>query len=130
MTNRNLMQVTLTDRRGVETVHNLPFKWHICPACDGCATDRGRSVEADGPYGEGGNGFTSSEWAEQDDDFKAGYLAGDYDKPCPACTDHPGRAKVLDRAKIAPAILRQIDAEARDEAEHQAMVRAERRYGA
>jgi len=32
-----------------------------------------------------GGGFTGSEWAEMDDEFKESYMAGAYDKRCNAC---------------------------------------------
>src|SRR5690349_7371437 len=85
------------DAGDTEVARNVPFKWTICPVCEGHATDRGASVECDG------GGFTASEWAEQDDDFKQDYLAGSYDRPCEAC-EGLGRVKepdldVLDAAE-------------------------------
>lgn len=101
----------------------LPFKWEICPCCDGYATDRGASVECDG------GGFTSSEWAEQDDDFREDYLAGRYDRPCSECNG-TGKVTVADRSRMSPELVEQFDEQLRDDADYRAMCAAERRMGA
>ena len=77
------------DDGDIEVTRNVPFSWAICPVCEGHATDRGASVECDG------GGFTASEWAEQDDDFKQDYLNGVYDRPCTVCAGL-GRVKEPD----------------------------------
>lgn len=127
---KNTITITLyTDHGDTEETVELPAKWEICPACDGCGTDRGRSVECDNCYGEPG-GFTSSEWAEQDDDFKRDYLAGVYDRPCPHCTGHAGRVQEVDRERCPPDLLAAYDKSAAEERDYQALCRMERRMGA
>jgi hypothetical protein len=74
------------DEDGNET--ELPWKWEICSACRGNGTTT-RHVECDG------GGFTSSEWAEQDEEFREDYLAGRYDRPCPDCSGS-GKVKEVD----------------------------------
>ncbi len=114
-----------TNRDAIEV--SFPARWAICPACEGCATDRGRSVECDG------GGFTSSEWAEQDDDFKEDYLAGRYDRPCEPCKGL-GRVQVIERDEVRgwrmKLLLRAYDAQVRDNYDIDAMHAAERRMGA
>lgn len=120
---RETIEFTVYDKTGDETVHKLPAKYIVCPNCDGCGTDRGASVECDG------GGFTSSEWADQDDDFKQDYLAGVYDKTYGYCD---GKRVVLipNRDQIEPALLDEIDEAEQDERDYRAMVAAERRMGA
>jgi RecJ-like exonuclease len=100
----------------------LPFRWEICPSCDGRGTDRGASVECDG------GGFTASEWAEQDDDFRADYLAGRYDRACPHCEG--GKIKVADESKMTPEEITAWHDQLRDDAEYESICRMERRMGA
>ena len=88
----NTITLTIYGDRG-EHQFRFPARWIICPDCEGCGTDRGASVECDG------GGFTASEWAEQDDDFKADYLAGRYDRPCRPCKGK-GRIMAVDKNAI------------------------------
>lgn len=100
-----------------------PAKWEICPCCEGGGTDRGASVECDG------GGFTSSEWADQDDDFKRDYLAGVYDRPCGHCKG-TGKILVIDRLQADPAMLALYDEAQQEDREYEALCRAERAMGA
>lgn len=106
-----------------DTEQELPFKWEICSWCDGHGTDRGASVECDG------GGFTSSEWAEQDDDFKEGYLRGDYDRPCQGCSGS-GKVMVADYDRMPPEEVAAYEQQLRDDADDRAIEAAERRMGA
>lgn len=108
---------------GDDTETELPVRWEICSHCEGCATDRGANVECDG------GGFTSSEWAEQDDDFKEGYLRGDYDKPCSHCAGL-GRVQVPDFDKMTPKLRKAWDAQAKDDDDYERLCRMERMMGA
>lgn len=99
------------DDGDTEVTRNVPFTWSICPVCDGHATDRGASVECDG------GGFTSSEWAEQDDDFKQDYLNGTYDKPCTSC-DGLGRIKEPDLDALDADERTAFEASVRDDADY------------
>lgn len=106
---------------------SFPARWAICPHCEGCATDRGASVECDG------GGFTSSEWAEQDDDFKADYLAGRYDRTCGPCKGL-GRVQDIDEGAVTGwrerIFLKAYQAQQRDNRAIDATHAAERRMGA
>lgn len=112
---------TLYDADGNEI--ELPFKWMICSRCEGGGTDRGASVECDG------GGFTSSEWAEQDDDFRRDYLAGAYDKPC-GCCDGTGKVKQVDRSRMGKALRKAWNDQCREDALADHVERMERRMGA
>lgn len=105
----------------------FPARWFICPTCEGCATDRGASVECDG------GGFTSSEWADQDDDFKRDYLSGAYDRPCAAC-DGLGRVQYIDEDAVTGwrerIFLKAYYAQERDSRAVDATQATERRMGA
>lgn len=106
---------------------SFPARWVICPHCEGCATDRGASVECDG------GGFTSSQWADQDEEFKANYLSGVYDHPCTAC-DGLGRIQVIDAEAVTGwrerIFLKVYNAQERDSRACDAIHAAERRMGA
>ncbi|ODM71725.1 hypothetical protein [Bradyrhizobium elkanii] len=106
-----------------EFTRHVPFRWAICQNCEGHATDRGASVECDG------GGFTSSEWAEQDDDFKQNYLNGVYDRPCTVC-DGLGRVKEPELDALEPDELAAYEQSLRDDADYRALCRAEARMGA
>lgn len=108
---------------GGDTETELPWQWEICGCCEGHGTDRGASVECDG------GGFTASEWAEQDDDFKEGYLRGDYDRPCEYCGGS-GKVKVANTAQMPPEQVKAYEAQLKDDREYRAMCEAERRMGA
>jgi RecJ-like exonuclease len=101
----------------------LPTKWEICSWCDGHGTDRGASVECDG------GGFTASEWAEQDDDFREGYLRGDYDRACEGCGGS-GKVMVADYSRMSPDEIKKYDAQLREDADYRSLCAAERRMGA
>jgi len=117
--------VNATDEQGeYEETLQVPAKWAICPVCEGCGTDRGAGVECDG------GGFTSSEWAEQDDDFRKDYLSGVYDRPCAECRGHAGRVLEIDREACDPATIAAYDLHQREEADYRHMCAMERRMGA
>lgn len=122
-----MAKITLTiyGDRGEHFV-TFPAKWAICPRCEGCGTDRGASVECDG------GGFTASEWAEQDEDFRDDYIAGRYDQPCVPCKGL-GRIEVPDQRHLnrhQRKLLAEFVRQERDNAEIDAMQAAERRMGA
>jgi len=77
----------------------IPFQWSICDHCQGHGTTT-RHVECDG------GGFTASEWAEQDEDFREDYMAGRYDRPCPHCQN--GKVQIPDVARCSFAQRREL----------------------
>jgi RecJ-like exonuclease len=123
---RQTLTITVyTNRDGLDV--KLPSRWVVCPDCDGGGTDRGRHFECDG------GGFTASEWAEQDEDFRDDYMSGRLDQPCYTCK---GRTtiQIIDeeactgwRHKI---ILKAYREQQADNDYIDAMHEAERRFGA
>lgn len=110
-----------TDEDGAEFEQTLPWRWEICPRCEGHGTTTAH-VECDG------GGFTASEWAEQDEDFREDYIAGRYDRPCPHCEG--GKVKVADRDRMPPEQVEQYDAQLQADADCEAIHRLERMMGA
>ena len=104
---------------GVEV--QLPGKFELCPQCDGSGVSVSH-VECDG------GGFTSSEWAEQDDDFREGYLSGAYDRPCPCCNGLRV-ITVLDEDRCKPELLERYRAYQEEEADYRRECEMERRLG-
>lgn len=100
----------------------LPFKWEICGGCEGHGKTS-RHVECDG------GGFTSSEWAEQDEDFREDYLAGRYDRACDECGG-AGKVKVVDEERCKPEDWKQYEEQMNDLDECDAIHEMERRMGA
>lgn len=109
-----------TDDGDTET--ELPWKWAICDCCDGHG-GTSRHVECDG------GGFTSSEWAEQDEDFREDYLAGRYDRPCDECSGS-GKIQIADYDRMSPEDIKAYEQQLSDDADYHAMCAAERRMGA
>jgi len=105
--------LTLYHDDGTEEVTQLPGRWCICGQCDGNGTSSAYL-----------GAFTSSEWAEQDDDFKHDYLRGDYDRPCESCGG-TGKVWSIDSRKLTKAQRQALQ----DEADYRAEVAAERRMG-
>lgn len=95
--------------------HGIPHRWEICEQCEGHG---GSSAHL--------GAFTSSEWAEQDDDFKRDYLRGDYDRPCGHCGG-TGKIQVPDVTRCTFAQKREL-VELRQAARHKAEADAEARY--
>jgi RecJ-like exonuclease len=112
---------------GEECVGELPARYEVCSRCGGRGKHVNPSID--------GNGITSSEWAEWDEDDRDTYLSGGYDVTCEKCD---GRNVVLevDEAAIrtgsaeVKAVFKAYRAVQRSLAESLAIQAAERRYGA
>ena len=107
-------------------MRNDKLKWIICPHCQG-------NCKVENPAFS--NGFTSSEWAEMDDDGRDSYLRGDYDVKCDPC-DGLGRVQVPNVAALTFAEKRVLVLQRREErldariaSEIAAEYAAERRMG-
>ena len=61
----------------VEYEEELPTKMEVCGGCRGNGTHVNRNID--------GNGITSSEWAEWDEEEKDNYMSGAYDVTCEDC---------------------------------------------
>jgi hypothetical protein len=128
MVARNTVRITVyTNRDGIEV--DFPAKWHICGSCDGHATTT-RHIECDG------GGFTASEWADacgDDPDFADDYFSGRYDRACPNCNGL-GRVHTIDEDAVTgwrlKVLLQAYRKQQRDDADIDAIQRAERRMGA
>jgi hypothetical protein len=87
---------TVTDEEGeydTEMEVEFPAKWDICQRCEGDGHHSNPSID--------GNGITSSEWAEWDEEEKDCYMSGGYDVACEAkCTN--GKALVVDTEQLTP----------------------------
>ena len=106
-----------------ERIVNVPFTIEICPACNGRGTTS-RDVECDG------GGFTASEWADQDEDFREDYMAGVYDRPCDECRGLPGRVKVPDLKCLSRRDRKLYREQQQADADYRRVSEAERRMGA
>lgn len=104
------------------TERKLPTCWEICGSCRGDGTTCAH-VECDG------GGFTSSEWAEQDDDFKEDYIAGRYDRPCDSCGGS-GKVQTADFDAMPAADRKAYRAQQLEDANYESMCRMERMVGA
>jgi hypothetical protein len=123
---RNTLKVTVYSRF-TEITAMLPARWVVCPACQGCGTDRGASVECDG------GGFTASEWNEQDEEFREDYMAGRYDRECNVCHGRTTVQQIDEEACTGwrnRIILKALCEQTQDSYDIDAEMRAERRMGA
>ena len=114
----NTIQLTIEDEDGVEQEHQLPAKWEICGNCHG---------EGKHSHAVDGNGITSSEWAEWDDEERETYMSGGYDKTCEECSGS-GKVRVLDEGACTPEQLELYEKDARAKWEADAADRSEARY--
>lgn len=94
-----------------------PHKWAICGQCDG----HGKSSAYLGAY-------TRDDMDEQGPDFEDDYMSGRYDRACECC-DGSGKVMVADYTRMKPEEIAAHKEDLADDAEYDAMVEAERRYG-
>jgi predicted methyltransferase len=99
------------------TEHKLPSGWAICCTCRG-----------NGRHSIGMGSFTSSELAEQGQDWVEDYMAGRFDSSCEDC-EGTGKVLEVDRDRCRPDLLEAWDQEAEEEAEFQSICEHERRMG-
>ena len=122
---KNLITVDVYTNRDALRVA-FPAKWEICQACKGNGTTS-RHIECDG------GGFTASEWAEQDEEFRQDYMDGLYDRECCDCNGL-GRVQTIDvdaiRGWRQKLLLRAYWEQEKDSRDIDAMMAAERRMGA
>lgn len=113
--------VVLENEDGEEVEHTVSYTFAVCPTCEGQGTHVNPSIDA--------SGLTASDLAEWDDEDHESYRGGAYDVPCYECA---GQRVVpeMDRSKVSPELLEQLDAAASDDAAYEAECRAERMMGA
>lgn len=118
------IKFTLVDEDGVETEHELPSKFEVCPQCEG----HGSCLHPDiGSYA-----YSSEEFNEAfDDEEQAEYFrrGGRYDVTCFECNGKRV-VEVVDEDKAEPELLKLYRKKLDDDFAYQRMVESERRYGA
>ncbi len=113
------MELKFTDQDGNEA--SVPAVYEVCPTCSGHGA-HSRAVERDG------GGFTASEWADEDPDFREDYLSGRYDRTCEEC--HGQRVILVpDFARMDVEEARAFEANSNALADMRAEEAAERRFG-
>lgn len=98
------------------------FKFIICTVCEGFGKMENPAFS---------NGFTSSEWADMDEDSQRNYMAGDYDVTCTCCKGS-GKEKVPNLEAMTFAEKRVLAAErreAREDAQYNRECALERMMG-
>jgi hypothetical protein len=100
-----------------DTEITLPFRWVICPACNG----HGKSSAYLGAY-------TQSDMDAAGPEFFDQYMAGGYDRACEPC-EGTGKTKVADLAAMTKKQREEYRAQQRADREIAAEERAERAFG-
>jgi hypothetical protein len=102
------------------TEKKLPTRWVVCPVCDGKGSHVNPAIDC--------HGISAEEFAE-DPDFAESYAAGEYDQTCNKCQ---GRTTVraVDLDALTPEERAAYQRQQRDDADYEAMRRAEIRAGA
>jgi hypothetical protein len=101
--------------------HELPCKMSVCPKCEG----RGKHVNPN----IDDNGLTAEDFEEAGDSFREDYMAGVYDVTCEMCGG-VNVVPVVDLARCTKEEKAAYLRKQREDAEYEASVRMERRYGA
>jgi len=115
-------EVSIEDEDGNEIVEDMPVKYEVCDTCEGSGSHVNPSIDC--------NGLTSDDFYN-DPDFAEDYSAGRYDVTCYGCGGKRvvpvvNTSRLNERQK---EVLHEIEENARYEAEYQAEVAAERRFG-
>lgn len=97
----------------------LPWKYEVCPVCDGKGTHVNPAIDA--------GGLTREDW-DDDPDFMDNYRSGMYDQQCNACK---GRrvVPVVDEDRMTDEQRKAYRQEQEDEAAYEAERRAELMMG-
>lgn len=106
------------DYEGVDIEEELPWKWVLCPVCEGKGKHVNPAIDAGGLSGE----------MMDDVEFLEGYASGVYDVPCNRCA---GRTTVpeTDWDALDDARKALLEQQFRDEADWEAERLAEIRMG-
>jgi len=85
------IKIWYTNDDGDRESMKMPGRWAICSRCDGHGKHVHPAID--------GNGITSSEWAEWDDEEREMYFGGGYDVGCEEkCND--GKQWVVDEEAL------------------------------
>jgi len=114
--------VAVDDEDGNEILEPMPVRFEECGLCNGTGSHVNPSIDS--------GGLTSDDFYD-DPDFAEEYSSGRYDVTCYECggekvTAELDESQLNDRQK---EVLHEIQENARYEAEYEAMVAAERRFG-
>ncbi len=104
---------TLFNDDGDET--ELPFKWEICPDCEGHGTSSAYL-----------GAFTREDIDDAGEEFMDDYMSGRLDRACDHCSG--GKIKVVDRSRVSAEDLAAFDEQERDRQECEAIHRQERLF--
>lgn len=110
-----------SEERGEYDEIALPWRYEVCPVCEGKGTHVNPSIDC--------GGLTRADFEEQGPEFEEMYFSGGFDVQCYTC----GGLRVvpmLDEERCEPALLEEYEAEAREDAAYEAECRAERLMGA
>ncbi len=102
-----------------EEERELPWRWDVCPLCDGKGSHVNPSIDA--------GGLSGDDLAE-DPDFAEAYFSGRYDQPCNQCKGR-STVPVLDERRCTPEELEAWEIDAQADADIRAEHLAELRFG-
>ena len=117
-----MVQVAIEDEDGEEFFELLPVKFEVCGTCAGRGSHVNPSIDC--------NGLTSDDFYD-DPDFEEDYFSGRHDVTCYECGGKRV-SPVVDEGRLSDnnrKVLQDLEERARWEAEYEAEVAMERRYG-
>jgi len=101
-------------------VYVIPLVYRVCDVCEGKGSHVNPSIDA--------NGLSAEDLREWDDEDRERYFSGGYDITCRGCGGK--RVKLCPNPAKGSPEEKWLDEWQRDEADYQAICRAERRMGA
>ena len=115
-------QVMVEDEDGDEILETMPVRFEKCGLCNGTGSHVNPSIDS--------GGLTSDDFYD-DPDFAEEYTSGRYDVTCYECGGKRV-SPVVDEGRLSDnnrKVLQDLEERARWEAEYEAEVAMERRYG-
>ena len=117
---RDTIKVYVYDEESGDEVSVIfPAKFEVCDRCSGHGSHTNPNID--------GNGITSSEWAEWDEESRETYMSGGYDVSCEEC--HGARVvKVVDEDALSAEQRKQFEEWHEQESIREREDAEERRY--
>ena len=112
------IQTWVTTKRGNQFQVLLPAKRIVCPCCDGTGTELCEGLR--------GVAFSEEDMLEAGDEFREGYMRGDYDVHCAKC-DGNNVVTVVDEAALTTKMRDRYFRAVNDHEAHLAEIAMERR---